>query len=107
MTGAVPVHHDVLGHQLLLAAEGQGLRDRGALPGGEREQRGLLLPGRGGGGLGGGGGDLDDAGQQGGGGEYGSDSQLSFHGQGVPSTRPAGACGCAAYRGVGVDAVGR
>ncbi len=107
VAGAVPVHHHVLGHQLLLVAQGQGLRDRGALPGGEREQRGLLLLRGGGGGLGGGdGGDLDDAGQQGGGGEYGSDRQLSLHVRGFLPRDPRVRAG-APRTGAPVDAVGR
>ncbi len=91
VAGAVGVHHGVLGHQALLAAEAERLGQRTGLAVRQGDQAGPVLGGLGldrGGGSGlGGGAHLDDAGEEGGGGEYGAGCERSLHVQVLPGNR--------------------
>lgn len=107
VAGAVGVHHGVLGHQRLLAAEAERLGQRAGLAVRQGDQAGPVLGGLGldrGGGSGlGGGAHLDDAGEEGGGGEYGAGCERSLHVQVLPGNRVRGR---ASLRGAGVGTLG-
>ncbi len=89
VAGAVGVHHGVLGHQLLLAAQGQGVGQLAGLAVRQGEQVGEPVAGPGvrDGVRHGRAAHLDDTGEQGGGGEYGDCGELSLHGRVLPGNR--------------------